>query len=247
VTGHATRREDVAGYLLGSLSPAERPAFEAHLAECASCREQMRELSVPAELLAQAVPAYDVPPGLEARTLSAIEASAAANHPRIGGQSLHRRLWSRPLALAAAAAALVAGTFVAATQLDLSAGGEQVELEAVLAPPEGGPARATVVVAKTEIGRVVSFSSDDLPILPKGEYYELWFVGPGGHARPPQPNLGRYVPSGRAGPLARRADRGRGPSPLSGPERHRGAGRRKPAADRARSAPVRVRVAPGAT
>ncbi len=34
-------------------------------------------------------------------------------------------------------------------------------------------------VRKTGIGRVIRFESDDLPILPKGEYYELWFVGPG--------------------------------------------------------------------
>ncbi|CAN5874455.1 hypothetical protein BH23ACT10_BH23ACT10_37050 [soil metagenome] len=27
-------------------------------------------------------------------------------------------------------------------------------------------------------GRVVELASDDLPVLPTGEYYELWFVGP---------------------------------------------------------------------
>ena len=36
------------------------------------------------------------------------------------------------------------------------------------------------------IGRIVTFRSDDLPILPKGEYYEVWFVGPGD--RPERPN-----------------------------------------------------------
>ena len=29
------------------------------------------------------------------------------------------------------------------------------------------------------IGRIVDLSSKDLPILPKGEFYEVWFVGPG--------------------------------------------------------------------
>ncbi len=28
-------------------------------------------------------------------------------------------------------------------------------------------------------GRVIRLKSDDLPILPKGEFYEVWFVGPG--------------------------------------------------------------------
>jgi Anti-sigma-K factor rskA len=38
---------------------------------------------------------------------------------------------------------------------------------------------ANVEVRKTGIGRVIRFESDELPILPKGEYYELWFVGRG--------------------------------------------------------------------
>ena len=36
----------------------------------------------------------------------------------------------------------------------------------------GGPAAASVEVHKTGIGRVITFESDSLPILPKGEYYE---------------------------------------------------------------------------
>jgi anti-sigma-K factor RskA len=179
VTEHVTRHEEVAGYLLGSLSPNERAAFEQHLAQCASCREQVRELGIPAELLARAVPAYEVPSGLAARTLSAIDASAGVGRLHEREPAPRRRPWRRSLALAPAAAALIVGAFFGASQLDRPGGGEEVELEAVLAPPEGGSARATVVVSKTSIGRVVSFSSNDLPILPKGEYYELWFVGPG--------------------------------------------------------------------
>jgi len=38
-------------------------------------------------------------------------------------------------------------------------------------------------VTETGIGRVIEFRSDDLAILPKGEYYELWFVGPGDSRR----------------------------------------------------------------
>jgi hypothetical protein len=49
-----------------------------------------------------------------------------------------------------------------------------------------GPAEAAVEVRKTGIGRVVELRSESLPILPKGDYYELWFVGPGDS--PAQPN-----------------------------------------------------------
>lgn len=55
----------------------------------------------------------------------------------------------------------------------------------MLQAPEG-PATASVEVRRTGIGRVVTFSSDTLPIRPKGDYYELWFVGPGD--RPGRPN-----------------------------------------------------------
>ncbi|HYN52930.1 MAG TPA: anti-sigma factor, partial [Thermoleophilaceae bacterium] len=49
-----------------------------------------------------------------------------------------------------------------------------------------GGQTASAVVQKTGIGRVVDFRTEALPILPKGEYYELWFVGPGD--RPSKPN-----------------------------------------------------------
>ena len=41
-------------------------------------------------------------------------------------------------------------------------------------------------VTRTGIGRVVELSSDDLPILPKGELYEVWFVGPDDRPGSPQ-------------------------------------------------------------
>ena len=34
-------------------------------------------------------------------------------------------------------------------------------------------------MVKTGIDRVIEFRTDELPILPKGEFYELWFVGSG--------------------------------------------------------------------
>jgi anti-sigma-K factor RskA len=66
------------------------------------------------------------------------------------------------------AAAIVAGSL---------RGGAEPELEATLTSPTGQTASATV--EKTGIGRVIEFRTDALPILPEGEYYELWFVGPG--------------------------------------------------------------------
>jgi anti-sigma-K factor RskA len=178
---------DVAGYLLGSLTPEERAAFEQHLVRCPWCRRQLDELGAPAELLRRAAPAYDMPPGLEATTFGAIERDASENgaRPTPPARRLLRPRWVAFAGAAAAAAAVAIGAFVVLPQLDRPVREDQIELEAVLVPPAGGAARATVVVEKTGIGREISFRSDDLPILPRGEYYELWFVGPGDTRRRP--------------------------------------------------------------
>ncbi|HET9287844.1 MAG TPA: anti-sigma factor, partial [Gaiella sp.] len=90
-----------------------------------------------------------------------------------------RRAWRSPLAAVGAGAAVAAAVLVLAVRAGSPAG--ELELQAVLAAPIG-PARAAVDVRETGIGRVITFRSDSLPILPKGAYYELWFVGPGDRA-----------------------------------------------------------------
>jgi anti-sigma-K factor RskA len=194
VTDPIIRHEDVAGYVLGGLTTEERAAFERHLAGCTSCREAVRELRAPALLLRRAAPAYDLPPDLEGKVAAAVERGVAGNRP--GPVPARRRLrWRRPLALAAAATLLAVGAVLAVGGLDRGDPAGEVDLEAVLAPPGGGPARATVVVEKTGIGRVISLRSDDLPILPTGEFYELWFVGPGDTLkRPNRISAGTFHP-----------------------------------------------------
>jgi hypothetical protein len=91
--------------------------------------------------------------------------------------------WPRFAPALAGAAALVAIAIVALTSLQAPAG--VLELDTVLQAP-AGPAAASVEVRKTGIGRVITLESDSLPILPKGDYYELWFVGAGD--RPEAPN-----------------------------------------------------------
>ena len=48
---------------------------------------------------------------------------------------------------------------------------------------------------KTGIGRVIRLRTDELPILPEGEYYELWFIGPGDSpAAPNRISAGTFHP-----------------------------------------------------
>jgi hypothetical protein len=80
--------------------------------------------------------------------------------------------------MAALAAAAIAGAFLLGGRvLDGGVDGTR-EITATLVEPGGGGGTASVEVTKTGIGRVIELSSDDLPILPTGELYEVWFVGP---------------------------------------------------------------------
>ena len=58
-----------APYALGALGPGERAAFEAHLADCATCRSEVQSLREVAGLLAHAAPAATPPPALRERVL----------------------------------------------------------------------------------------------------------------------------------------------------------------------------------
>jgi anti-sigma-K factor RskA len=132
----------------------------------------------------EAIPPIAPPLALEARIHEAIAREAGALPDLSARRRAPRLRWPRLAPALAGAAALAAAVVVAVTSLR---GGEPgvLEIQAVLKAPSG-PAAASVDVRKTGIGRVITFESDSLPILPKGEYYELWFVGPGD--RPGRPN-----------------------------------------------------------
>lgn len=94
--------------------------------------------------------------------------------------------WRRvATAVAAVAAAFALGGIVLDNHpsQDLLADGV-IEFESTLVAPDGD-AQTTVVGIRTGIGRVVQLRTDDLPILPTGEMYEVWFVGPGDTATSP--------------------------------------------------------------
>jgi hypothetical protein len=72
-----------------------------------------------------------------------------------------------------------------------------VEFATTLEAPDGR-ATAEVTGVRTGIGRVLEFRSDALPILPTGEFYEVWFVGPGDtDASPNRISAGTFHPDER--------------------------------------------------
>jgi hypothetical protein len=113
-------REWDAAYVLGALSPADRRAFEAHLAGCAACREAVSELAGIPGLLSTLPPAEatglldDAVPDAAGADVVPVAALAAAA----------RRSRARRRALAAvAASALVVGGVLAGASLDVGLGG----------------------------------------------------------------------------------------------------------------------------
>jgi anti-sigma factor RsiW len=53
---HGDRHDDAWAYVLGSLDPDERSAFEAHLSECDECAAEVRSFRKVAAALAYSVP-----------------------------------------------------------------------------------------------------------------------------------------------------------------------------------------------
>ncbi|MFD0518834.1 anti-sigma factor family protein [Paractinoplanes durhamensis] len=50
---HCEHEHDDGAYVLGALSPAERAAYERHLATCSFCREAVADISALPDLLAR--------------------------------------------------------------------------------------------------------------------------------------------------------------------------------------------------
>jgi len=74
---HDELKHDAAAYALGVLEPAERAAFEAHLASCAECVAEVRQMRLAASALPHTVPQMSPPPSLRARILDEITGTAA--------------------------------------------------------------------------------------------------------------------------------------------------------------------------
>ena len=194
---HPGFHPDLGGYVLGTLEPSEREAFEAHLGTCEVCRAEVEELSVLPPLLRRATTAAPAQPpaGLRERTFAAVERAAAeraaaeraaagtAERPASAAQPAlapaparaGARPWGRYLAIAAAVLVVGAAAGVIRQVNQPSTAVAEVQLVAA----DGGPASGVARVRTTAEGREVELDVRDLPPTPAGSYYECWFVGDG--------------------------------------------------------------------
>jgi len=173
-----TLHDLTAAYSLDALDPEDAREYEAHLARCARCREELAALSEAASALAYATQAPAPSPDLRARILQ----EAARERPNVVPLSPR---WVKPLAGVATVAACTAiglGIWAASLSSKLDrrteALSEQERVAAILAEPassripiEGG--QGTLVV--TPMGQGVLVLNRLRPADP-GRTYEAWIA-----------------------------------------------------------------------
>jgi hypothetical protein len=76
-TEHSRYADDCGAYLLGALGDLERQAFEAHLATCAECRQEVARLEPAAHALPRAVTPLPAPPTLKRSLMEVVQSEAA--------------------------------------------------------------------------------------------------------------------------------------------------------------------------
>jgi hypothetical protein len=180
----AAEPHDAAGYALHALDPAEKAAFEAHLAWCDRCAAELRSLGAVTAALVHATEPADPSPPVRARILAAVRT------PR------RRRL---PIAWLAAAASLVIAIAMAGYARQLRARAESLtrQLRQTEFARRGAEARVAVLSAPdvAHIGlagqpvapqasgdafwsrsRGLVFTAANLPSLPAGRTYQVWVV-----------------------------------------------------------------------
>jgi anti-sigma-K factor RskA len=173
---HSPWEDERAAYLLDALDPAERTAFETHLADCDACRAELRWLAPAIDVLPAAVEQIEPPPELRDRILGAIDGDRprTATSPAYAERpSFWSRLAGRP-ALAGAAAAVALAIGLAG---GYALGGDSDDPSTVAATTV--PIQ-TVTPEVQAAGNVVNHDGNwtldisHLPDLEAGRVYQVW-------------------------------------------------------------------------
>jgi anti-sigma-K factor RskA len=196
---HDALREQVPAYAIGVLSGADRSAVEAHLGECAACAAEYRATRPVAAALAQIVPPHDPPPSLRAAILADARRTARSTRPM---SAVMPWLAAAAMLVVAAGLGLYAGQLrqqVGQLQAQLRAAlariddGErrlnvalreaQAPLAVLSAPDVRVITLAGQAAAPNASGRAywsrsrgLLLTGANLPPLPPGRTYQLWFV-----------------------------------------------------------------------
>lgn len=193
---HERWSDSVAPYLLGALPGDELAAFEAHMAHCADCREELDALAPAVRALPNSVEPMAPPPALKARIMAEVEREASllaaagpeADRPAPEPEHGRRRLSLRIPRLVPAAVAgvlLIVGIAIGVVTSQL---GNEPE-RTVSAQVSGAPGAAVSLELSGEEGRLMARG---LPAPPRGRVYQVWLKRDG-HA--PAPTAALFMPS----------------------------------------------------
>lgn len=145
---------DDGAYVLGALAPAERTAYERHLAGCAECRQAVAEIAVLPGLLGRLDPAgleQFLPPPEDSRLPDLL--SAARERRRRERLATRRRYALTTLAAAALALVVGLGTAAVLPGTDSRGGADMVAMQPVAGTV---PVHAEIGLRGTEWGTEVT-------------------------------------------------------------------------------------------
>ena len=174
--------DDVGAYLLGALEPGEAAAFEGHLQDCATCRDDIERLTVARDALPRSVEQIAVPASLKASLMEQVRAEAAPEAAPTRPPSRPRwreLLLARPAFAAAAAAVILAvgialGTLVGAVDGGGGGGGGGGErtLAAVVDQTRMPSGEAALELPADRKGSLLRVEGMQQP--QNGKVYEVW-------------------------------------------------------------------------
>ena len=199
-----TIHELTAAYALDALDEREEREYEAHLARCPSCREELASFTETATSLAYGVESPAPPPDLRDRIIE----RARAERPNVVPLRPAWRSWTAAAAAVAACAAIGLGIWAATLSRSLdrerSAREQQASLLSIVSDPAArrfalSGSHGTLVVSRTGAGALLV---SNLRPAPSGKTYEAWVIqgktprraGTFGQAKPFK--LTRPVPQG---------------------------------------------------
>jgi anti-sigma-K factor RskA len=188
MTDHARWADAAGAYLLDALEAQEKTAYEAHLATCAQCREDVEQLRVATDALPHSVDQYDAPPALKDRIMAIVESEAEllrAAGPEADRASVleprrSRRWWQfvpRSGLAFAATLLLIAGGVTGWAMRD----GESDPARTVVADVTSPGATAQLVVRREHSTLIAK----KLPRPGAGRVYQVWLKRAGAAAPEP--------------------------------------------------------------
>jgi anti-sigma factor RsiW len=173
-----TIHELTAAYALDALDEREEREYEAHLARCPSCREELASFTETATSLAYGVESPAPPPDLRDRILE----RARAERPNVVPLRPAWRSWTAAAAAVAACAAIGLGIWAVTLSRSLdrerSAKAQQASVLSIVSDPAArrfalSGSHGTLVVSRTGAGALLV---SNLRPAPSGKTYEAWVI-----------------------------------------------------------------------